>query len=125
MRTARSSSHPGGCLHQAPPGSRHPSGPGTPNPPGADTPQNQSPPREQNSWHTPMKILPCPKLRLRVVKIYGILLSKSTQMVQFDLLFYILVFFMYESGTSYDEVWKLVKYQWKTHMILSPDSKFI
>ena len=27
------------------------------------------PPRGQNSWHTLLKILPCPKLRLRAVKI--------------------------------------------------------
>ena len=27
------------------------------------------PPPEQNSWHTPLKILPCPKLRLRAAKI--------------------------------------------------------
>ena len=27
-----------------------------------------TPPCEQNSWQTPMKILPCPKLRLRAVK---------------------------------------------------------
>ena len=27
------------------------------------------PPCEQNSWHTLLKILPCPKLRLRAVKI--------------------------------------------------------
>ena len=28
------------------------------------------PPCEQNSWHTLLKILPCPKLRLRAVNIY-------------------------------------------------------
>ena len=28
------------------------------------------PPCEQNSWHTPMKILLCPKLRLRTVNIH-------------------------------------------------------
>ena len=61
MRTARSSSRPGG-LHQAPPNwdqtprdqappTRHPPGPGTP-------------PVDR---HTPVNILPCPKLRLRAV----------------------------------------------------------
>ena len=30
------------------------------------------PPRGQNSWHTLLKILPCPKLRLRAVKIDGL-----------------------------------------------------
>ena len=30
--------------------------------------RQRPPPCEQNSWHTPMKILPCPKLRLRAVK---------------------------------------------------------
>ena len=29
------------------------------------------PPRGQNSWHTLLKILPCPKLRLRAVKIHS------------------------------------------------------
>ena len=47
----------GGGLHQALP----PQGPGTPPPP--------PPPRGQNSWHTLLKILPCPKLRLRAVNI--------------------------------------------------------
>ena len=59
-----------GGPHQAPPRSRYPPdqappGPGTPweqTPPGS-----RHPPCEQNSWHTPMKILPCPKLRLRAV----------------------------------------------------------
>ena len=37
---------------------------GIPHPP----PQDQTPPSEQNSGHTPMKILPCLKLRLRAVK---------------------------------------------------------
>ena len=30
------------------------------------------PPRGQNSWHTLLKILPCPKLRLRAVNITGL-----------------------------------------------------
>ena len=30
-------------------------------------PREEAPPCEQNSWHTPMKILPCPKLHLWVV----------------------------------------------------------
>ena len=59
MRTTRSSSCPGG------------SPPGTPReqtPPSRHTPPwSRHPPCEQNSWHTPMKILPCPKLRLRAV----------------------------------------------------------
>ena len=55
MRTARRSSRLGGG-----------SPPGTPRdqtPPGLGIP-----PCEQNSWHTLVKILPCPKLRLRAVK---------------------------------------------------------
>ena len=35
-------------------------------------PPPHMPPRGQNSWHTLLKILPCPKLRLRAVKILGI-----------------------------------------------------
>ena len=62
MRSARSSSRPGG-LHQAPPsGTRHP-------------PQDQAPPPPSGTRHplpvdrhTPVNILPCPKLRLRAVK---------------------------------------------------------
>ena len=45
MRTARSSSRPGGSPH----------------------PQGSGNPREKNSWHTLVKILPCPKLRLRAI----------------------------------------------------------
>ena len=46
----------GGDLHEAPPGTR-------------DPPRTKQPhPCEQNSWHTLVKILPCPKLRLRAVK---------------------------------------------------------
>ena len=82
MRTARSSSRRGG-LHQAPPkqtppeqtppDQAPPSGAGIPpsRPPrtrytllGPGTPP---PPREQNSWHKLVKILPSPKLRLRAV----------------------------------------------------------
>ena len=48
MRTARSSSRPGGLYTPAPP-------------------PDQAPPCGQNSWHTLLKILPCPKLRLRAV----------------------------------------------------------
>ena len=72
MRTASSSSRPGGVS------TRHP-------PPGADPPEQEPPrPQEQappgtrrpscwqNSWHTFVKILPCPKLRLRTVKILGL-----------------------------------------------------
>ena len=104
MRTAGSSSHPGG-LHQSPtPGADTLLGAGTPReqlppdqipleqtPPGAGNPPrsrhppeqapppDQAPPRSkpplgpgtppcrQNSWHTLLKILPCLKLRLRVI----------------------------------------------------------
>ena len=99
MRTARSSSRPGG-LHQAPPGTRHPSRdqappwdqipfrtrhtlqrrppsrPGTP--PGADPPGPGTPPVDR---HTPVNILPCPKLRLRAVKALATFtcISKASQ----------------------------------------------
>ena len=56
MRTARSSSRPGG-LHQAPPGSRLP--------PDQAPPWDQAPPPVDR--HTPVNILLCPKLRLRAV----------------------------------------------------------
>ena len=38
-----------------------------------------TPPCEQNSWHTLLKILPCPKLRLRVVKMQHSTFLCSTQ----------------------------------------------
>ena len=41
----------------------HPPQPHTPSPP----PGNHAPPCGQNCWHTLLKILPCPKLRLRAV----------------------------------------------------------
>ena len=66
MRTARSSSRPGG-LHQPPPRDL-----GTP--PGPGTAQDQAPPWDQAppvDRHTPVNILPCPKLRLRAVTIFG------------------------------------------------------
>ena len=66
MRTARSSSSRRG-LHQAPPpGSRPPSPRGSRHhpPPTADTPGAYIPPVDR---HTPVNILPCPKLRLRAV----------------------------------------------------------
>ena len=60
-----------GGLHQAPPPSRHPPGAGTPpgtRPPGPGTP----PTCGQNSWHTLLKILPCPKIRLHaVINVYS------------------------------------------------------
>ena len=97
MRTARSSSRPRGVSTRHPPGtrpprSRHPQDqtphPLGPDPPfGAGTPRDQTPPPPgtrpptpgtrppgpdppcgQNSWHTLLKILPCPKLRLHAVK---------------------------------------------------------
>ena len=81
MRTARSSSRQGGgsppgTPPEQAPGTRHPPGAGTPlepgtprtrHPPGPGTPPDQAPPRGQNSWHTLLKIWPCPKLRLRAV----------------------------------------------------------
>ena len=51
-----------------PPRPDTPLGPGTPparHPPRAGTPQEQAPPVDR---HTPVNILPCPKLRLRAVK---------------------------------------------------------
>ena len=66
MRTVRDSGSPGG-LHQAsprgqtPPGTRHPPSPGP-------DPRTRHPPVER---HTPVNILPCPKLRLRAVIIHS------------------------------------------------------
>ena len=69
MRTARSSSRPGGSTPGTPKsGSRHS--------PGAGMPPDQAPPSVDR--HTPVNILPYPKLRLRAVKIpalKGILLN--------------------------------------------------
>ena len=65
MRTARCSSRLGG-LHQAPPQERAPPGAGT------GTPRDQTPPGPGTppvDRHTPVSILPCPKLHLRPVKI--------------------------------------------------------
>ena len=79
MRTARSSSRPGGSppappgadtslpdqtpWEQTPPGSRYPppraDTPWEQTPPRADTPKEQTPPLLTES-QTPMKILPCP-----------------------------------------------------------------
>ena len=53
--------------NQTPPGNRHPLGTGTRvGTPQAGTPPHwdQTPPCGQNSWHTLLKILPCPKLRV-------------------------------------------------------------
>ena len=57
----------GGGLHQAPtpPGTRPPHPQDQTPPPGPDTPQTRPPPVDR---HTPVNILPCPKLRLRAVK---------------------------------------------------------
>ena len=84
MHTTGSSSH-WGVSTRHPPQDQHP-----PSPPGADpleadtppeqtppgahmpweqTPPEQAPPCGQNSWHMLVKILPCPKLHLSVVKI--------------------------------------------------------
>ena len=66
MRTAHSSSRDGGSPPGTPPGPDPPPRAGTPA--GAGTPWTR-PPCGQNSSHTLLKILPCPKLRLRAVKI--------------------------------------------------------
>ena len=78
MRTARSSIRHGG-LHTH----THTLGAGTPAPPSlaAEPPLEQAPPeqapppgagspppRGQNSWYMLLKILPCPRLRLRAVE---------------------------------------------------------
>ena len=73
MHTARSSSRWGG-LHQAPPDQTpqdqaplpgpDPPGAGTPHPGTRHPPLAQAPPVDR---HTPVNILPCPKLRLRAV----------------------------------------------------------
>ena len=75
-----------GSLHQAPPGPGTPLGPDPTwdqAPPGISTPPQsrhhpgpgtplQAPPRQPPvDRHTPVNILPCPKLRLRAVIIYG------------------------------------------------------
>ena len=61
MRTARSSSRPGGVSTRHPPGP-HQTPPGEGTPLGAGTLPGPGTPR-----HTPVNILPCPKLRLRAV----------------------------------------------------------
>ena len=65
MRTARSSSGRTG-LHWVPPWEQTPPGDHAPPRLGADTPREQTPPPVDR--HTPVNILPCPKLRLRAVK---------------------------------------------------------
>ena len=40
---------------------------------GTHAPPFPQPPCGQNSWHTLLKILPCPKLHLRAVKIYSLI----------------------------------------------------
>ena len=60
-------------LHQAPPQDQAPSGSRPPQsrPPPEQTPREQTPPPGADPpWHTLMKILPCPELRLRAVKIF-------------------------------------------------------
>ena len=62
---------PGGSPHthtHTPQDQASPPEPGTPWDQ-AHTPRTRHPPCEQNSWHTPVKILPCPKLRLQAVTI--------------------------------------------------------
>ena len=46
------------------------------------------PPCGQNDWHTPVKILPCPKLRLRAVKTEDKLVSQNSE--SFSLLGFLL-----------------------------------
>ena len=46
------------------------------------------PPCGQNDWHTPVKILPCPKLRLRAVKTKDKLVSQNSE--SFSLLGFLL-----------------------------------
>ena len=81
MRTDRSSSRCGGCVHQAPP-DYAPPWDQTPTPLGPDTPRNQTPQDQVPPGtgtpldrHTPVNILPCPKLRLRAVIISTIELT--------------------------------------------------
>ena len=90
MRTARSSSRRGG-LHQAPPPGPDPPGAGTP--PGTKHPPDQAPPRMRHppgsrpppvDRHTPVNILPCPKLRLRAVKINAFALGKWSYLEEFN-----------------------------------------
>ena len=59
-------------LEQAPPPPRAGTPPGTRHPTGAGTPWSRHSPGSRHppmSRHTPVNILPCPKLRLRAVKI--------------------------------------------------------
>ena len=81
----------GVSLHQAPPPDQDPL-PGTRYHPLRDqTPQEQAPPgtrhppRGQNSWHTLLKILPCPKLRLRTV-IKKLLMGKTQMFLKWRIL---------------------------------------
>ena len=73
MCTTRSSSHWGEGLHQAPPpraGTPQDQNPQEQAPPQSSTPLGQALPRDQTlpvDRHTPVNILPCPKLRLRAV----------------------------------------------------------
>ena len=92
IRTARTNSHLGGSpdptLEQTPlgigtPGTRHPRdqappppGPGIPLGPGTHSPSTRhhtGPGTPLVDRHTPVNLLPCPKLRLRAVKIRRIL----------------------------------------------------
>ena len=68
MRTVHSSSRPGGGLHQAPPWEQTPREQA---PPESNPPPDQAPPSLWTEWQTGVKILPCPKLRLRAVTNYG------------------------------------------------------
>ena len=83
MRTTRSSSHQGD-LHQAPPPtrppqSRHPSQGRHTTPLGFAPPRDQTPPVDR---HTSVNILPCPKLRLRAVKMLALVLCEWVLMTR-------------------------------------------
>ena len=71
-------------LDRDPPGQRSPRrnmGPGTKTGPGSQTDrkwhQRLPPPPPWTEWHMLLKILPCPKLRLRAVKIFLLILKAS------------------------------------------------
>ena len=66
----------------------------------------QAPPCEQNSWHTLMKILPCPKLRLRAVmmalqKLHKFTLSESTRLCYLSFSSSIPRFFHLSDGSNF------------------------
>ena len=79
MRTVRSSSRRGD-LHQATPlGPCTTPPPGTMHPPGTMPPRDHAPPVDR---HTNVNILPCPKLRLRAVKILPTFFGLSNRILE-------------------------------------------